>query len=234
MRSHPPKEHPLLRCSLAPAPVCPVPKPLETSSQCSTTSSEWGGGVSVIYPGAVRYSRTATTTSRATAAQQDTAKQVQYGQKRWSAYRFMPLSAETLGRLGTPMMCLLSDVRSQSIPRWDSLFTKEEFVSGIVQVLGLSLCKTNVCLEHGVSGFLLKARGVCLELRHAQGLPTAEVSDLDKSFALYVFVDICVSSDSVFEDVCLGSLVNCSLCQLWPLAFPVPCSSGFVICHPIV
>jgi NADH:ubiquinone oxidoreductase subunit D len=77
------------------------------------------------------------------------------------------------------MMRLLSDIGNLAVSRGDGLFTKEQFVSGVLRELSVSLCKTNVRLEHGVSGFFVRASGVCF--RHGRSRPTAsaEVSDWD-------------------------------------------------------
>jgi hypothetical protein len=108
------------------------------------------GDASVIHPGTARY-------RQAAAAQRDTEKRAQYRQDEWGAYRFMPLSVETSGRLGTPMMCLTSDIGNLAVSRGDGLFTKEQFVSGVLQEVSVTLCKTSAHLEHGVSGFFVKA-----------------------------------------------------------------------------
>jgi hypothetical protein len=126
--------------------------------------------MSVVHLGAARYRWAAT-------AQRDTEKRAQYGQDEWGAYRFTPLSVETFGHLGTPMMRLLSDMGNLAVSRGDCLFTKEQFVSGVLRELSVSLRKTNACLEHGVSGFFVRASGVYI--RHGRGGPTAEVSDRD-------------------------------------------------------
>jgi hypothetical protein len=90
------------------------------------------------------------------------------------------------------MMRLLSEIRNLAAPHGDGLFTKEQFVSGVLRecIISVSLCKTNACLEHGISSFLVRASGVCL--RHCGSPPAAEVSDWDKCFALCLFVGICV------------------------------------------
>jgi hypothetical protein len=82
--------------------------------------------------------------------------------RRLGGYRFTPLSVETFGGLGKPMMSLLSEIRNLAISRGDGggVFTKELFVSGILQELSVCLCKTNARLNHGVSGFFERASGV--------------------------------------------------------------------------
>jgi hypothetical protein len=91
-------------------------------------------------------------------------KQAQYQQGEWGAYRFTLPSVETFGRLGTLMMRLLSDIMNLAAPHGVGLFTKEPFVSGILRdrIISVSLCKTNACLEHGISSFLVRASGLCL------------------------------------------------------------------------
>jgi hypothetical protein len=116
-------------------------------------------------------------TPGAAAAQRDTEKRAQYRQEEWGAYRFTPLSVETFGRLDTPMMHLLSDLRNLAVSCGDGLFTKEQFVSRVLQELSISLCNTNAHLEHGVSGFFVRASRVCI--RHGRSGPSAEVSEWD-------------------------------------------------------
>jgi hypothetical protein len=137
------------------------------------------GDVSVVHPSAARYRRAAAATPGAAATQRDAEKRAQYRQDEWGAYHscFTPLSVETFGRLGTPMLCLLSDIGNLAVLSSDGLFTKEQFVSGVLRELSMSLCKTDARLEHGVSGFFVRASGVCI--RHGRSRPTAEVSDLD-------------------------------------------------------
>jgi hypothetical protein len=133
--------------------------------------------VSIIHPGASTYRQAAAATAGAAAAIRDTAKRAQYRTGELSAYRFVPLSAETFGRLGKPFMALLSQLGDLAVTRGDGLLSKEQFVSGVIRELSVSLCKTNARLEHGVGGYFVKASGVCL--RHGRSRPTAEVSDLD-------------------------------------------------------
>jgi hypothetical protein len=75
------------------------------------------------------------------------------------------------------MTRLLSDIGNLAVSSGDGLFTKEQFISGVLQELSVSLCKTNARLEHGVNGFFVRASRVCI--RHGQSRPTAEVSDWD-------------------------------------------------------
>jgi hypothetical protein len=130
------------------------------------------GDVSVVHPGAARYRRAAAAT-----AQRDAEKRARYRQDEWGAYLFTPLSVETFGRLGMPMMRLLSDIGNLAVSSGDGLFTKEQFVSGVLWELSVSLCKTNARLERVVIGFFVRASGVCI--RHGRSRPTAEVSDWD-------------------------------------------------------
>jgi hypothetical protein len=88
------------------------------------------GDVSVVHPGAARY-------RRAAATQRDAEKRAQYRQDEWGAYRFTPLSLETFGHLRTPMMRLLSDIRNLAVSSSDGLFTKEQFVSGVLRELSV-------------------------------------------------------------------------------------------------
>jgi hypothetical protein len=93
-------------------------------------------------------------------------------------------------------MRLLSDIGNLAVSRGDGLFTKEQFVSGILRELSVSLCKTNARLEHGFSGFFVRASGVCI--RHGR-----RGQRLGLVFVLCLLVDI---SDG---DVAMSAL--CSL-----------------------
>jgi hypothetical protein len=172
--SQPPKSRSLPRSSPALIPAYLVPKPRETSSLCSQTSSKWGicpsltralhGTAGLLLP-----------PQGAAATQRDTEKRAQYRRGECGSYRFTPLSMETFRRLGTPMMHLLSDIGNLAVSLGVGLFTKEQFVSGVLREISLSLCKTNARLEHGASSFFVNASVVCL--RHGQSRPTVEVSN---------------------------------------------------------
>jgi hypothetical protein len=75
------------------------------------------GDLSLIHPGAAQYRRAAAATSGAAVGQRDNEKRAQYRQDEWDTYRFMALSVENHGRLGTPMMRLLSNIRTLAIAR---------------------------------------------------------------------------------------------------------------------
>jgi hypothetical protein len=111
----------------------------------------------------------------AAAAQRDTEKRAQYRRGECGSCHFTPFSIETFRRLGTPMMHLLSDIGKLAVSCGVGLFTKEQFVSGVLREISLSLCKTNARLEHGASSFFVNASVVCL--RHGQSRPALEVSD---------------------------------------------------------
>jgi hypothetical protein len=96
----------------------------------------------------------------------DSDKRAQYRQDKRGAYRFTPLSVETFGRLGAPLMRLLSDIGNLAVSRGDGLFTKEQFVSGVLQELSVGLCKTNARLE----GFALGMAGAAPPQRSAIGI----------------------------------------------------------------
>jgi hypothetical protein len=181
------------------------------------------GDVSVVHPGTARYRRAAAAT-----AQRDAEKRARYRQDEWGAYRFTPLSVETFGRLGTPMMRLLSDIGNLAVSSGDGLFTNEQFVSGVLPELSVSLCKTNARLEHGVSSLFVRASGVCI--RHGRSRPTAEVSDWDKCVVLSLLVVIS-DGDVALSDFCFSCFLYL-LVIMRLLVIPVlilwlwlPCSS---------
>jgi hypothetical protein len=135
------------------------------------------GDVSIIHPGAATYRRAAAATAGAAAAIRDQQKRTQYRNYGDTAFRFVPLSVETYGRLGKPFMELLSDVAERAVLQGAGLFSKDQFVSGVVQELSVCMCRYNARLEQGVSGFFVRASGACLA--HGRHRPTAVVSDMD-------------------------------------------------------
>jgi hypothetical protein len=92
-------------------------------------------------------------------------------------HRFLPLSAETHGRLGKPFMALISDLGDLAVGRGEGTFTKGQFVQCVLREISVSLCGFNARLEQGVSSFFVKASGHCL--RHGRTHPTADVEDLE-------------------------------------------------------
>jgi hypothetical protein len=131
------------------------------------------GVVFFVHPGEARFRRAL----GGSAAQRDTERLVQYRQDEWGTYHFTPLSMETFGRLGKPMMRLLSNIWGLAVLHGDRLFTKEQFVSRVLGELSVSFCQTNARRENVVSCFFINPGGVCL--KHGQSHPNGEVSDWD-------------------------------------------------------
>jgi hypothetical protein len=135
------------------------------------------GDVSVIHPGASSFRRAAANSAGAAAALRDEQKRRQYRLQGSTGYLFVPLTLETYGRLGKPLMSLLGDVGQLAADRGQGLFTKQQFVQGVLRELSVCLCRYNAMLERGVAGFFVKASGFAI--KHGLTRPTADVSDSD-------------------------------------------------------
>jgi hypothetical protein len=83
----------------------------------------------------------------------------------WALFWFCPLGADVTHKCGHTHTC----GHTYTQPH-----TKEQFVLGVLRELSVSLCKTNACLVHGVSGFFVRA-----SIRHGRSRPTVEVSVWD-------------------------------------------------------
>jgi hypothetical protein len=85
----------------------------------------------------------------------------------------VPLTVETFGRLGKPLMKLIMDVSDQATQHGNGTFTREHFVTGVLRELSVCLCRCNASLEQAVAGcFVLVSGG-----SYSPGLdqPMAEV-----------------------------------------------------------
>jgi hypothetical protein len=69
-----------------------------------------------------------------------------------TAYCFVPLSAETHGRLGKAFMTLISDLGNLAVGRGEGTFTKGHFLPGVLREISVTLCRVNASLDQGVSG----------------------------------------------------------------------------------
>jgi hypothetical protein len=107
--------------------------------------------MSVVHTGAARYRRAAAATPRSSTAQRDTEKRAQYREDDWGAF---PLSVETFGRLGTPMMHLLSDIGNLAVSHRDGLFPKEQFISGVLRELSVTFARPMLALSTALAAFL--------------------------------------------------------------------------------
>jgi hypothetical protein len=74
-------------------------------------------------------------------------------------------------------MRLLGNVGQLAADRGQGLFTKQQFVQGVLRELSVCLCRYNATLERGVAGFFVKPSGIAIK----QGLtrPSADVLDMD-------------------------------------------------------
>jgi hypothetical protein len=90
-------------------------------------------------------------------------------------YRFVPLSVETFGRLGKPLMKLITDGSDQAAQQGNGTFTREQFVTGVLRELSVCLCRRNASLERAVAGFFVRVSGGS----YSPGLdqPTEEVGE---------------------------------------------------------
>jgi hypothetical protein len=131
------------------------------------------GDVSVIHPGASTYCAVAAKTDGGAAARRDAAKTALYRGYGAGCYRFVPLTVETFGRLGQPLMKLITDVSNQATQHGNGTFTREQFVTGVLRELSVCLCRRNASLERAVAGCFVRVSGGS----YSQGLdqPTAEV-----------------------------------------------------------
>jgi hypothetical protein len=132
------------------------------------------GDVSVIHPGASTYCAVAAKTDGGAATRQDADETALYRGYGAGCYRFVPLTVETFGRLGKPLMKLITDVSDQATQHGNGAFTREQFVTGVLRELSVCLCRCNASLERAVSGCFMRVSGGS----YSPGLdqPTAEVA----------------------------------------------------------
>jgi hypothetical protein len=76
-----------------------------------------------------------------------------------------------------PLMQLLGEVGAQAAERSHGLFTKQQFVQGVLQELSMCLCSVNAVLKRGVAACFVKASGIAIT--HGVTQPSAEVTDTD-------------------------------------------------------
>jgi hypothetical protein len=117
------------------------------------------GDVSVIHPGASTYCAVAAKTDGGAAARRDAAKTALYRGYGAGYYRFVPLTVETFGRLGQPLMKLITDVSNQATQHGNGTFTREQFVTGVLRELSVCLCRRNASLERAVAGCFVRVSG---------------------------------------------------------------------------
>jgi hypothetical protein len=103
------------------------------------------GDVSIIHLGAGFFRPAAASMAGAAAAQRNEQKlRFQYKRQGSTGYLFVPLTLETYGRLGEPLMRPLGDVGEQGAERGQGLFTKQQFVQGVLREVNVCLCHYNV------------------------------------------------------------------------------------------
>jgi hypothetical protein len=89
----------------------------------------------------------------------------------------VPLTLETHGQLGKPVINLLGDVWAQASEWGQALFTKGQFVQGALQELCVCLVQYNAMLERGVAWLFGKASGIAV--KHGLSRPTVDVAHSD-------------------------------------------------------
>jgi hypothetical protein len=101
------------------------------------------GDVSAIHTGASTFRCAAENTAGAAAARLDEQKRGQYRFQGSTGYLIVPLTLETCGRLGKPLMRMFGDVGQLAADRGQGLFTKPQFVQGVLRELSVCLCRYN-------------------------------------------------------------------------------------------
>jgi hypothetical protein len=125
----------------------------------SLEGQQCAGDVFVIHPGASTYCAVASKTDGGTAARRDAAKTSLYRGYGAGCYHFVPLTVETFGRLGKPLMKLITDVSDQAIQHGNGTFTREKFATGVLRELSVCLCRRNASLERTVAGCFVRVSG---------------------------------------------------------------------------
>jgi hypothetical protein len=92
-------------------------------------------------------------------------------------YNLVPLTVETFGRLGKPLMKLITDVRASAAQQGDDTFTHDKFITGVLCELPVCLCRRNANTEHAVSGCFVRNVQVRGGGAYMPGLvqPTADI-----------------------------------------------------------
>jgi hypothetical protein len=120
----------------------------------SLEGEQWVGGVSIIHPRAATYCAAAAQTDGSAAARRDVEKTSQYQRYGAGCYHFVPLTVETYGRLGEPLMKLITDVGASAAQQGDGTFTRYQFITGVLLELLVCLCRSNANIERAVSSCL--------------------------------------------------------------------------------
>jgi hypothetical protein len=89
----------------------------------------------------------------------------------------VPLTLETHGQSGKAAINLLGDVWAQASEWGQALFTKQQFVQGVLQELCVCLFQDNAMLDWGVAWFFGKASGIAV--KHGLSRPTVDVAHSD-------------------------------------------------------
>jgi hypothetical protein len=139
----------------------------------SLEGEQWVGDVSIIHPGAATYRAAAAQTDGSAAARRDVEKTSHYRRYGAGCYHVVPLTVETYGRLGKPLMKLITDVGASAAQQGDDTFTRDQFITGVLRELSVCLCRRNANIECAVSGCFVRVSGGA----YMPGLvqPTADV-----------------------------------------------------------
>ena len=112
----------------------------------------------------------------AAAAKRDEQKKAAYAARGNSgAYKFIPFSVETLGRLGSPALSLLTKLGGAATEASAGAFSSRQFVDGVLQEISIILAHYNRRMENAVAGFVLRPAG--RQYVRAQCAVSCEVGD---------------------------------------------------------
>jgi hypothetical protein len=103
--------------------------------------------------------QTAAQTDGAAAARRDAEKTTQYRGHGPGCYHFVPMTVETYGRLGKPLMKLIIDVWASAAQQGDNTFTRDQFITSTLCELSICLCRRNANIERAVSGCFVRVSG---------------------------------------------------------------------------
>jgi hypothetical protein len=103
------------------------------------------GDVSVVRPAAASFAVCAARAPGFAAAARDASKRLAYRQVS-SALPFVPMSVESLGRLGAPALTLLGDLADQAVQAGGLGLSQAALISGALRELSVALCRGNASL----------------------------------------------------------------------------------------
>jgi len=131
--------------------------------------------VVVIHPGCASHRKAAAESVGGAVERAARGKFTTYARREGAFYEFVPLAAETHGRLGREFMQLINALGARAAGSSRGQFTKQTFINGVCRELSVALCVYNAMVENAVAGFYARAAGDSF----VEGLasPSAEVGD---------------------------------------------------------